>query len=60
MQLEPDLREWDYGEYEGLTNAQIRTRQADWDVFRDGCPGGESPQQTTARGPMPSACACGR
>jgi broad specificity phosphatase PhoE len=43
------LCEWDYGEYEGLTSAQIRQRRAGWDVFRDGCPGGESTQQMSAR-----------
>ena len=34
--------EWDYGEYEGLTTAEIRQRRPGWDLFRDGCPGGES------------------
>jgi broad specificity phosphatase PhoE len=47
--VDTTLHEWDYGEYEGMTRAQIRTRQPDWDVFRDGCPGGESPQQVQAR-----------
>jgi probable phosphoglycerate mutase len=36
-----DLREWDYGEYEGLTSEQIRARRPGWDMWRDGCPGGE-------------------
>ncbi len=48
-QLEPDLREWDYGEYEGLTHAQIDAEAPGWLVFRDGCPGGESPAQVAAR-----------
>jgi probable phosphoglycerate mutase len=48
-QIEADLREWDYGEYEGLTPQQIRTVQPDWLIFRDGCPGGESPAQIGAR-----------
>ena len=48
-QLEPRLQEWNYGEYEGLTSVQIRAVRPDWDVFRDGCPGGESPEQVTAR-----------
>jgi probable phosphoglycerate mutase len=43
-QINPDLLEWDYGEYEGLTSAQIREVAPDWDLFRDGCPGGETPQ----------------
>ncbi|MEO1002831.1 MAG: histidine phosphatase family protein [Cyanobacteria bacterium J06638_7] len=47
--IEADLREWDYGAYEGLTMAQIRAEAPDWLVFRDGCPGGESPQAIGAR-----------
>ena len=49
MQLETDLSEWDYGDYEGLTPQQIRARQPAWLIFRDGCPGGESPAQVAAR-----------
>jgi probable phosphoglycerate mutase len=45
----PDLVEWDYGEYEGLTTPQIRERDADWNLWRDGCPGGESPTDIGAR-----------
>ena len=48
-EADPDLREWDYGEYEGLLIAEIRAQQPDWQVFRDGCPGGESPAQVSAR-----------
>jgi len=48
-QIDDGLREWNYGEYEGLTSAQIRAQRANWEVFRDGCPGGESPQQMQAR-----------
>lgn len=48
-QVDPDLVEWDYGEYEGLRPDEIRARQPDWQVFRDGCPGGESPAQAAAR-----------
>lgn len=44
-----DLREWDYGDYEGLTSAEIREHRPDWDLWRDGCPGGESPQQVSER-----------
>jgi len=43
------IREVDYGEYEGLTTAEIRERDPDWDVFADGCPGGESPDQVAER-----------
>ena len=48
-ELEPDLQEWNYGDYEGLTTAQIHERTPGWSLFRDGCPGGESPEQVTAR-----------
>ena len=44
-----DLCEWNYGEYEGLTPQQIRAQAPAWLIFRDGCPGGESPQQVGAR-----------
>lgn len=45
----PDLMEWDYGPYDGLTTAQIKTHQSDWQIFRDGCPGGESVAAAAAR-----------
>jgi broad specificity phosphatase PhoE len=44
-----DLREWDYGEYEGITTPQIRETRPDWYLWRDGAPGGESPEQVAAR-----------
>jgi broad specificity phosphatase PhoE len=44
-----DLREWDYGEYEGLTTAQIQARRPGWSLWRDGCPGGESAEAVGAR-----------
>src|ERR1700761_1198817 len=44
-----DLREWDYGEYEGLTTPQIHERDPNWNLWRDGCPGGESPDRIGAR-----------
>jgi len=49
MQLEPDLMEWNYGEYEGLTSKQIKRTAPNWMVFTDGCPGGETPEQVGAR-----------
>ncbi|MGH2914341.1 MAG: histidine phosphatase family protein [Solirubrobacteraceae bacterium] len=44
-----DLREWDYGDYEGLTTPQIREQRPTWDLWRDGCPGGEGPAEVGAR-----------
>ncbi len=44
-----DLTEWDYGEYEGLTTAEIRCKQPGWSLFRDGCRGGESVAAVGAR-----------
>ena len=44
-----ELHEWDYGQYEGLTTPQIRAQNPTWDLWRDGCPGGESPEQVRAR-----------
>jgi broad specificity phosphatase PhoE len=44
-----DLVEWDYGEYEGLRLAEILAKRPGWQLFRDGCPGGESPQQVAER-----------
>src|SRR4051812_17252420 len=48
-QIEVDLAEWDYGKFEGLTTAEIRESRPDWNLFRDGCPGGESPEQISRR-----------
>jgi broad specificity phosphatase PhoE len=48
-ETDPNLVEWNYGKYEGLTSAQILQQRPDWDLFRDGCPGGESPQQIGER-----------
>jgi broad specificity phosphatase PhoE len=47
--IEPGLVEWDYGKYEGLTPKQIHETAPGWLIFRDGCPGGESPGQVGAR-----------
>jgi broad specificity phosphatase PhoE len=47
--VQENLSEWDYGDYEGLTPVQVHAQRPDWDVFRDGCPGGESPEQVAAR-----------
>lgn len=48
-EIDPDLVEWNYGAYEGRTTAEIRKERPDWQLFRDGCPDGESPQQVGAR-----------
>jgi probable phosphoglycerate mutase len=48
-EVDPDLLEWNYGAYEGRTSADIRAERPDWQLFRDGSPGGESPDQVGAR-----------
>ena len=47
--IDRDLAEWNYGEYEGLTPRQIHESVPGWLIFRDGCPGGESPEEVAAR-----------
>lgn len=47
--VEPDLMEWNYGEYEGLTTKQIQLARPDWSVFHHGCPGGDTPEQVALR-----------
>ncbi|HXY07638.1 MAG TPA: histidine phosphatase family protein [Terriglobales bacterium] len=46
---DPDLVEWDYGQYEGRRTVDIHRERPDWQLFRDGCPGGESPLDVAAR-----------
>lgn len=48
-QVEPDLAEWNYGDYEGKRTAEIRSGRPDWQLFRDGCPGGESVAEISER-----------
>jgi len=48
-QLDAQLGEWDYGDYEGLRTVEIRQRHPDWDVWTHGCPGGEMPADASAR-----------
>jgi broad specificity phosphatase PhoE len=47
--IEADLSEWDYGRYEGLRSEDIRRENPGWNIWRDGCPGGESPADVSAR-----------
>jgi broad specificity phosphatase PhoE len=48
-EIDKDLVEWNYGQYEGRTSAEIHAERPDWQLFRDGCPGGETPDQVGAR-----------
>ena len=48
-ETDPDLVEWNYGQYEGRHSAEIFAERPDWQLFRDGCPGGESPVQVSER-----------
>lgn len=48
-EVDHELTEWDYGEYEGRTTKEIQAQRADWQLFRDGCPSGEFPDQVSAR-----------
>jgi broad specificity phosphatase PhoE len=48
-EFDPDLVEWNYGDYEGLRTAEIHAVRPDWQLFRDGCPNGELPQDIGAR-----------
>ncbi len=48
-EVEPDLAEWNYGDYEGLRSVEIHQQRADWNIFRDGCPNGETPAQVSGR-----------
>lgn len=48
-QIDPDLVEWNYGQYEGVTSADIQAKRPGWNLFHDGCPDGESPAAISAR-----------
>jgi len=48
-EIDPELAEWDYGDYEGRRTAEILTERPDWQLFRDGAPGGETPEQIGTR-----------
>ncbi len=47
--VNPDLLEWNYGDFEGLKSAEIAAKKPDWNLFRDGAPGGETPEEVAAR-----------
>lgn len=47
--VEPDLAEWNYGDYEGMRSADIEALRPGWNIWRDGCPGGETPSDVCAR-----------
>jgi len=49
LEVEPDLAEWNYGNYEGRLSSDIRKERPGWNCFRDGCPGGEMPEEVAAR-----------
>ena len=55
--VDPDLVEWDFGEYEGRRTSDIRAECPNWQLFRAGCPGGESQQQVATRADRDFACA---
>jgi broad specificity phosphatase PhoE len=48
-EVDPNLVEWNYGDYEGLRSEQIHSKHPDWQLFRDGCPNGESTAQVGTR-----------
>ena len=56
--IEPDLSEWDYGRYEGQRSADIHREMPDWNIWRDGCPGGESPADVSSRADRLIAALC--
>lgn len=48
-EIDPDLAEWDYGKYEGITSAEIQKTDPDWDIFKEGAPGGETVEDVKRR-----------
>jgi probable phosphoglycerate mutase len=58
VELVPDLMEWDYGDYEGITTAEIRKRIPDWSIWTHGCPNGETIDDVAARADRVIAHVC--
>lgn len=56
--IEPDLAEWDYGDYEGMTSSDIRKQRPGWNCYRDGAPGGEAPCDIALRADRLIALLC--
>jgi len=56
VEVDQDLVEWNYGEYEGRRTSEIHAERPDWQLFRDGCPGGELPCQVDARADRVLSC----
>ena len=48
-EIEPDLAEWEYGDFEGKRSTDIREVNPNWNIYRDGCPNGEEPEQIASR-----------
>ena len=48
-EIDPELIEWNYGQYDGLTSSEIQNHTPNWNLFRDGCPDGESPADIAGR-----------
>jgi probable phosphoglycerate mutase len=55
-EIDPDLVEWDYGDYEGRRGDDVRAEHPGWNLFRDGCPGGEMPEDVSARADRVVGC----
>jgi broad specificity phosphatase PhoE len=58
-QIEPNLAEWDYGKYEGLRSDEIHAHRPHWDLWKNGCPGGEKPAQVAQRAEQLVSRLCG-
>ncbi|MDT4892398.1 MAG: hypothetical protein QOE97_1433 [Pseudonocardiales bacterium] len=59
-EVDPDLAEWDYGDYEGRTSKDIRAERPGWDLWTDGVPGGETPDRVAARADRVLTKTCSR